>query len=138
MANHTILITKTEHEIPIDDSASPIRNTKGEIIGVILVFHDITARRRAERERETQAEILENRVKERTAQLEETVRSLEGVPYSIAHDLRGPLRSMEAFSTALLEDCSAELSSTAHDYASRIATSARRMDALGSSSLSAN
>jgi PAS domain S-box-containing protein len=130
LANHTILLTKTGHEIPIDDSASPIRNTKGGIIGVILVFRDVTARRRAERERETQAEILENRVKERTAQLEESVRSLEGVSYSIAHDLRGPLRSMEAFSTALLEDCSAELSPTAHNYASRIAASARRMDAL--------
>ncbi len=130
LANHTILITKTGQETAIDDSASPIRNTKGEIVGVILVFHDITERRQAERDKEAYAEILENRVKERTAQLEESVRSLEGVSYSIAHDLRGPLRSMEAFTTALIEDCSAELSPTAHDYASRIATSARRMDAL--------
>ena len=130
LANHTILINKDGHETPIDDSASPIRNARGEVIGVILVFHDVTARRQAEREREAQAEILENRVKERTVQLEETVRSLEGVSYSIAHDLRGPLRSMEAFSTALLEDCSADLSPTAHDYATRIASSARRMDAL--------
>jgi PAS domain S-box-containing protein len=130
LANHTILITKAGRETPIDDSASPIRDAKGKVIGVILVFHDITARRQAERDREAQAGILENRVKERTAQLEETVRSLEGVSYSIAHDLRGPLRSMEAYSSALLEDCSAEISATAHEYATRIAASARRMDAL--------
>jgi PAS domain S-box-containing protein len=130
LANHTVLITRAGHETPIDDSASPIRNEKGEIIGVILVFHEITARRKLEREKEAQAEILESRVKERTAQLEETVRSLEGVSYSIAHDLRGPLRSMEAFSTALLEDCAEEMSSQALDYATRIAASARRMDAL--------
>ena len=130
LANHTILIKQNGAETPIDDSASPIRNSKGEVVGVILVFHDITARRQAERDKEAQAEILENRVKERTVQLEETVRSLEGVSYSIAHDLRGPLRSMEAFSSALLEDCAEGLSPTARDYASRIAASARRMDAL--------
>ena len=130
LANHTILIKQSGDETPIDDSASPIRNSEGDVVGVILVFHDITARRQAEREREAQAEILENRVKERTAQLEETIRSLEGVSYSIAHDLRGPLRSMEAFSTALLEDCAEEISPLAHDYAARISASARRMDAL--------
>jgi len=130
LSNHTLLLTREGHETPIDDSASPIRNAKGELIGVILVFHEITARRKMEREKDAQAEILELRVKERTAQLEETVRSLEGVSYSIAHDLRGPLRSMEAFSTALLEDCSTEISPKANDYATRIAASARRMDAL--------
>ena len=130
LSNHTVLITRDGVETPIDDSASPIRNEKGEIIGVILVFHDISDRRKVEREKEAQAEILERRVKDRTAQLEETVRSLEGVSYSIAHDLRGPLRSMEAFSTALLEDCPQELSATARDYAERIAAGARRMDAL--------
>ena len=130
LSNHTLLLTREGHETPIDDSASPIRNAKGELIGVILVFHEITARRKMEREKDAQAEVLESRVKERTAQLEETVRSLEGVSYSIAHDLRGPLRSMEAFSTALLEDCATEISPKAHDYATRIAAAARRMDAL--------
>ena len=130
LANHTVLITKEGKEIPIDDSASPIRDTKGKVVGVILVFHEITARRQMEREREAQSAILENRVKERTAQLEDSIRSLEGVSYSIAHDLRGPLRSMEAFSSALLEDCPAELSPAAREYAIRIAASARRMDTL--------
>lgn len=50
IANHTILISKNGTQLPIDDSAAPIRNTKGEIIGVVLVFHDVTERRRMERE----------------------------------------------------------------------------------------
>jgi PAS domain S-box-containing protein len=144
LANHTILISKAGDEWAIDDSASPIRDEKGEIIGVILVFHEITERRKAEREKDqaleaaqqakakltAQANELEERVQERTARLEETVRSLEGVSYSIAHDLRGPLRSMEAFSSALLEDCPKELSPRAHAYAQKIAAAAHRMDTL--------
>jgi PAS domain S-box-containing protein len=48
LANHTVLISKDSTERPIDDSAAPIRNLKGEIAGVVLVFRDITERRRAE------------------------------------------------------------------------------------------
>ncbi len=48
LANHTLLITKDGNEIPIDDSGAPIRNEKDDIIGVVLVFHDITERKRAE------------------------------------------------------------------------------------------
>lgn len=48
LANHTLLITKTGREIPIDDSAAPIMNDNGEIEGVVLVFRDITERKRNE------------------------------------------------------------------------------------------
>ena len=48
LANHTILVTKDGREIPIDDSAAPIRDVAGRLQGVVLVFRDITARRRAE------------------------------------------------------------------------------------------
>jgi len=47
LANHTILINKEGKEIPIDDSGAPIRNEEGEIIGVVLVFRDISERRLA-------------------------------------------------------------------------------------------
>lgn len=50
IANHTLLVSKNGTQIPIDDSAAPIRNTKGEIMGVVLVFHDVTERRSMERE----------------------------------------------------------------------------------------
>jgi PAS domain S-box-containing protein len=48
LANHTILVTRRGAEIPIDDSAAPIRDGDGSLIGVVLVFHDVTERRRAE------------------------------------------------------------------------------------------
>jgi PAS domain S-box-containing protein len=48
LANHTLRIAKNGSEQPIDDSAAPIRNDKGEIVGVVLVFRDITERRRQE------------------------------------------------------------------------------------------
>jgi PAS domain S-box-containing protein len=48
LANHTVLIARNGQEIPIDDSGAPIRDEVGNIIGVILVFRDITERKRAE------------------------------------------------------------------------------------------
>ncbi|MFN7999041.1 MAG: PAS domain-containing protein [Bryobacteraceae bacterium] len=50
MANSTVLVARGGAEIPIDDSAAPIRNDQGELIGVVLIFRDITERRRAEQE----------------------------------------------------------------------------------------
>ncbi len=49
LANHTILIARDGREFPIDDSASPIRNSRGDVIGVVLVFRDVTERRATER-----------------------------------------------------------------------------------------
>jgi PAS domain S-box-containing protein len=50
LANHTMLITREGNRIPIDDSGSPIRDDKGNITGVVLVFHDITERKKIEKE----------------------------------------------------------------------------------------
>jgi PAS domain S-box-containing protein len=49
LANHTILITRNGSEVPIDDSGAPIRDLDGRIVGVVLVFRNITERRTAER-----------------------------------------------------------------------------------------
>lgn len=46
LANHTALITRNGHEVPIEDSAAPIKDSTGNIIGVVLVFHDVTEKRR--------------------------------------------------------------------------------------------
>lgn len=48
MANHTILLNKDGREVPIDDSAAPIRDEQGNIMGIVLVFSDITSRKEAE------------------------------------------------------------------------------------------
>ncbi len=58
LANHTILIARDGTEIPIDDSAAPIVDDTGDIIGVILVFRDITQREKSEQEREITIEFL--------------------------------------------------------------------------------
>jgi PAS domain S-box-containing protein len=50
LANHTVLIRKDGGERPIDDSAAPIRDWKGRVVGCVLVFRDITQRRQAERD----------------------------------------------------------------------------------------
>ena len=60
MANHTILIAKDGTEIPIDDSGAPIRREGGPIQGTVLVFRDVTARRRADETGRLLASIVES------------------------------------------------------------------------------
>jgi len=52
LANHTVLLSRDGREIPIDDSAAPIRASGGDLAGVVLIFRDIADRRKAETERE--------------------------------------------------------------------------------------
>jgi PAS domain S-box-containing protein len=73
---------------------------------------------------------LETRVAERTARLEESMKSLEGLLYHVAHDLRAPLRAMHSFTQLLLEDYAPTLDARGEDYAQRIAEASGRMDAL--------
>jgi signal transduction histidine kinase len=77
-----------------------------------------------------QAGELEHLVAERTEKLRETVADLEGFSYSVAHDLRTPLRGMQGFARILLEDHAGQLDATAHTYLERIESSAARMDML--------
>jgi PAS domain S-box-containing protein len=60
LANHTVLIARDGAEIPIDDSAAPIRDANGELQGAVLVFRDITARRKAELTQRLLAAIVES------------------------------------------------------------------------------
>ncbi|HTC31878.1 MAG TPA: CHASE3 domain-containing protein [Bryobacteraceae bacterium] len=83
LANHTVLIARDGTERPIDDSAAPIRNAQGYVIGVVLVFRDVSDRRIAE----TQLHDL-NRTLRRTNQ------DLQQFAYAASHDLREPLRTI--------------------------------------------
>jgi light-regulated signal transduction histidine kinase (bacteriophytochrome) len=70
---------------------------------------------------------LELRVVERTAQLESTNHELEMFAYSVSHDLRAPLRHIDGFSQALIEEYAGKLNTTGKEYLERIRRSSRRM-----------
>ncbi len=96
----------------------------------LVLAHDVTARLAAEAQvRQLNAE-LEQRVQDRTAELESANQELEAFSYSVAHDLRGPLRGMDGFSQALIEDYAGKLDATARDYLQRIRAGAQRMGML--------
>lgn len=73
---------------------------------------------------------LEHRVAERTANLAQSIQSLEGVLYHVAHDLRAPLRGMASFTSILLDEYAPKLDDRGRDYAQRISSAAQRMDRL--------
>jgi PAS domain S-box-containing protein len=92
-----------------------------------LVLTDLTAQREAEAEVRALAAELEARVKQRTAELERSTRILQELTYSVAHDLRTPLRGLSGFSQALLEDYGELLGDVGRGYAGRIQAASERM-----------
>lgn len=111
-------------------STGPLYDESGRYIGAMALITDITQRRQAEEQvRQLNAE-LERRITERTTQLEFSNRELEAFAYSVAHDLRAPLRSISNFTLALSEDCADKLDTTGLDYLQRIRASSQRMAEL--------
>jgi PAS domain S-box-containing protein len=109
----------------------PVRGAgDGAVEGVSIAVLDIDARKRAETALRELTATLERRVEERTQSLQETVAELEAFAYTVSHDLRAPLRGMEGFAQALLEDYPEELGPEGRRYAERITAAARRMDEL--------
>ncbi len=87
---------------------------------------DVTERRNARE----QIEALNAALGRQVSELDAVNRELDAFSYSISHDLRAPLRAMQGFSEALLEDYGDRLDATGQDYARRIVGASRQMDAL--------
>ena len=97
LANHTILISADGTERPIDDSGAPIRSRDGRIVGVVLVFRDVSDRRRSEVERRDAASererLLEAERAARTA-AERASRVKDEFVAMVSHELRTPLNAI--------------------------------------------
>ncbi len=86
MANHTVLISRDGMERPIDDSAAPIRDARGMVVGVVLVFRDVSDRHRSEEE-----------LRRLNQALLRTNQDLQQFAYAASHDLKEPLRTVATY-----------------------------------------
>jgi light-regulated signal transduction histidine kinase (bacteriophytochrome) len=109
---------------------SLVRDPAGRPLLYIDTVRDITAQREAEAEVRTLTAELEGRVEQRTAELELSNRNLRAFSYTIAHDLRTPLRGLNGYSEVLLEDYSEILGETGRGYAQRIQAASERMGTI--------
>ncbi|MBX3666197.1 MAG: PAS domain S-box protein [Burkholderiales bacterium] len=108
----------------------PHRGEDSAVTGVHLMGYDLTDFRHAEAEvRQLNAE-LEQRVEQRTRALAAANRELESFSYSVSHDLRAPLRTIDGFSRILLDEYAARLDETGRDYLERVRAGSRRMAGL--------
>ncbi|HCA60057.1 MAG TPA: hypothetical protein DEP46_18995 [Blastocatellia bacterium] len=111
-------------------NASFVRDADGTALQSIGVIEDITEQRRARDELLKLNATLEERVEERTRKLETLNRELEAFSYSVSHDLRAPLRAMDGFSQAVLEDYADKLDENGVDYLNRIRSASQRMASM--------
>jgi PAS domain S-box-containing protein len=106
------------------------REPSGSTTWMSGIIQDITQQKATEQEIKKLNDELEQRVIERTAQLETANKELEAFSYSVSHDLRAPLRHISGFSRMLLEEFGTALDPTAQRYLERIQSGTQKMGLL--------
>jgi PAS domain S-box-containing protein len=111
-------------EVPVSVNLSPVETEQGTMI--YAGIRDVTERRQAQKE----IEALNQKLSVDNVELQTLNRELEAFSYSVSHDLRAPLRSIDGFSQALQEDCAERLDDTGRGYIARVRGAAQRMGHL--------
>ena len=108
----------------------PIHTRQNAVKYAVIHIKDISRIKQTENKLQNLTRDLEKRVLQRTRQLESANKELEAFSYSASHDLRAPLRGIDGFSQALLEDYGDSLDGPALDYLKRIRTGTQRMASI--------
>ncbi len=122
--------TRSGETLPVNVSLSCLRGEEGMGPPVVMAVQDISERRQLEDELRRYRENLEELVTERTRELSALNRELESFSYSVSHDLRTPLRAMNGFSQALVEDFGDTLAQPAREYLERIRKASESMSQM--------
>lgn len=123
-------IRKDTSLVWINLTASFVRTADGQPDYFIATVEEITSRKAVHEEIVRLNAELDHRVKQRTAQLEAANKELEAFAYSVSHDLRAPLRSIDGFSLALLEDYDHKLDDEGKANLRRVRSAAQRMESM--------
>jgi PAS domain S-box-containing protein len=126
----TRYVRKDGQIICVQVTAALIRDASGQVLRAIEVIQDVSDRKRAEEELRRFNVELEERVHQRTAQLEAANKELEAFSYSVSHDLRAPLRAVDGFSQKVLRDFAAQLPAEALHQLGRVRVNAQKMGQL--------
>ncbi|AFZ26731.1 putative ATPase [Cylindrospermum stagnale PCC 7417] len=126
----TALLSSDGREIPVSQMIIAHKTRDGSVEYFSTIMRDISTLKAVEAEVLQLNAELEERVMERTAQLQSANKALETFSYSVSHDLRAPLRAIDGFSRIIQEDYSEQLDAEANRYLKVVRDNAKRMGEL--------